>query len=102
MKIVKLKHAPGLPFPTRRMKVVGGFAEEYLIPDDKRAEVLRKLYPFVPIPSLDTVMVDIHEDKKFKVRQFRVLRGADMDWLVSPYFPVSGGTVIDWWDPKGD
>ena len=91
-----------LPFPTRPIKVEGGYVEEYVIPADKKGAVLKKLYPFVPVPSLDAVLLDIHEDKLFKVADFRVLRGDDMDWLVSPYYPSSGGTVIDWWDPEDD
>ncbi len=31
-----------------------------------------------------------------------VLRSPGMNWLVSPYFPRSGGTVIDWWDPANE
>ena len=90
---------PQLPFPTQPLQVEGGYAEEYLIPADKKGEVLRKLYPFYPVPSLGAVMLDIHEEKLFKVGEFRVLRGGGMDWLVSPYFPKSGGTVIDWVEP---
>ena len=41
-------------------------------------------------------MIDIHEDKTFKVRDFRVTREDGMNLLVSPYYPNSGGTVIDW------
>ena len=88
-----------LPFPTRPLKVGESTVEEYLIPDDKKGEVLQQLYPFNPVPALGAVMLDIHEEKLFRVGEFRVLRGGSMDWLVSPYFPVSGGTVIDWVEP---
>ena len=91
-----------LPFPVQQLKVEGGYVEEYIIPPDRKGEVLKKLYPFVPVPSLNTMMRDIREDKLFKAGEFRVLRGADMDWLVSPYFPNSGGTVIDWVEPDDD
>ncbi|HAF94541.1 MAG: hypothetical protein A2X34_09825 [Elusimicrobia bacterium GWC2_51_8] len=99
---MKTMDKPGdlpLPFPTRLLKVEGGYVDEYIIPADKKEEVLKKLYPFVPVPSLDAVLLDIHEDKQFKAGDFRVLRGDDMDWLVSPYYPNSGGTVIDWVEP---
>jgi len=36
-----------------RLQVQGGTVEEYIIPDEKKAEVLEKLYLFRPIPSLD-------------------------------------------------
>jgi hypothetical protein len=41
-------------------------------------------------------MYDLHEEKKFTVRQFRVTREGGMNMLVSPYYPNSGGSVIDW------
>ena len=86
----------GLPFPTRPLKVQGGVIQEYIIPDEYKEDVLRLLYPFIPVPSLDDEMLDIHEDKTFLVKDFRVVRDFSMDMLVSPYFPISGGSVIDW------
>lgn len=85
-----------LPFPTRPLKVQGGIIEEYIIPDDHKEAVLKLLYPFVPVPSLDEEMIDIHEDRNFFVRDYRVVREGSMDALVSPYYPISGGSVIDW------
>lgn len=85
-----------LPFPTKPMDVGNGTVEEYVIPEDKRQEVLDALYLFVPVPSLDAVMYDIHEGKTFVVREFRVTWENGQNWLVSPYYPASGGTVIDW------
>jgi hypothetical protein len=70
--------------------------EEYIIPDGEKARVLDSLYPFDPVPTLTEMMVDLHEEKPFRVGDFRVIRGAAMDMLVSPYFFNSGGTVIDW------
>ena len=85
-----------LPYPTRPLKVRGGIVEEYLIPDEKKAEVLEALYIFAPVPSLDEEMFDLHEGKKFPVRDFRVTWEHGLNFLVSPYYPSSGGTVIDW------
>lgn len=85
-----------LPYPTRPLKVHGGTVEEYDIPDDKKAEVLQELYPFYPIPSLEEERFDIHERRHFRVRDFRVTWESGMNCLVSPYYPLSGGTVIDW------
>jgi len=73
-----------------------GTVEEYIIPDEKKAEVLERLYPFRPLPSLDEVFYDVHEDKTFLVRDFRVTREGRCNVLASPYYPESGGTVIDW------
>ncbi len=85
-----------LPFPTRTVHAVGGMIEVYVIPDEKKAEVLEELYPFIPIPCLDEEMYDVHEDKNFKVKDFCVTREGGMNLLVSPYYFKSGGSVIDW------
>lgn len=85
-----------LPYPTRPLQVQGGTVEEYIIPEEKKAEVLEKLYLFRPIPSLNEEFYDVHEGKKFLVKDFRVTREGRCNVLVSPYYPTSGGTVIDW------
>lgn len=87
---------PRLPYPTRPVAAAEGDVDEYLIPDGEKALVLDSLYPFDPIPGLDETMYDLHEEKPFRVGDFRVFRGEDMDLLVSPYYDRSGGTVIDW------
>lgn len=88
---------PRLPFPTRKVAVEGGAIEVYIIPDDKKETVLKELYPFRPVPSLNKVVEDIHAEKKFKIKEFMVTREGSMNMLVSPYYFESGGTVIDWW-----
>ena len=60
--------------------------------------MLEQIYPFSPIPKLTDIMYDIHADKTFIVKEFRVTWEHGMNYLVSPYYPESGGTVIDWWD----
>jgi len=88
-----------LPYQTRPMYFPNGASvEEFIIPDEDRELVLEQLYPFSPIPKLTDVMYDIHADKTFIVRDFRVTWEHGMNYLVSPYYPESGGTVIDWWD----
>lgn len=88
-----------LPYQTRPMYFPNGVSvEEFIIPDEDRELVLEQLYPFSPVPKLTDVMYDIHADKTFIVRDFRVTWEHGMNYLVSPYYPESGGTVIDWWD----
>ena len=91
-----------LPFPTRPLKVGDDIVEEYIIPDDKKQEVLEQLYLFDPVPSLDDTLFDLHEGKTFTVRDYRVTWERGENWLVSPYYPSSGGTVIDWLPPDWD
>jgi len=88
-----------LPYQTRPMYFpTGASVEEFIIPDEDRELVLEQLYPFSPVPKLTDVMYDIHAEKTFVVREFRVTWEHGMNFLVSPYYPESGGTVIDWWD----
>lgn len=83
-----------LPYPTRPMYFPdGSSAEEFIIPEEDKEIVLEQLYPFAPIPQLTDEMYDLHAIKTFIVKDFRVT------WEhVSPYYPESGGTVIDWMD----
>ena len=39
---------------------------------------------------------DLHEGKKFRVGDYRVTWDHGQNWLMSPYFESSGGSVIDW------
>ena len=88
-----------LPYKTRSMYFPNGASvEEFIIPDEDRELVLEQIYPFSPIPKLTDIMYDIHADKTFMVKEFRVTWEHGMNFLVSPYYPESGGTVIDWWD----
>lgn len=96
---MRRNHPPRLSYPTEWRGPEGGGVEEYIVPDGEKALVLDKLYPFEPVPDLDERMYDLHEEKAFLVREYRVVRGEGMDLLVSPYYFNSGGTVIDWMPP---
>lgn len=96
---IRRNHPPRLSYPTEWRGSEVGRVEEYIVPDKEKALVLDKLYPFEPVPDLDERMYDLHEEKEFLVREYRVVRGEDMDLLVSPYYFNSGGTVIDWMPP---
>ena len=88
-----------LPYPTRPMYFPNGISvEEFIIPDEDKKIVLKQLYPFSPIPKLTDEVEDLHSGKKFLIKDFRVTWEHGMNYLVSPYYPESGGTVIDWMD----
>jgi len=91
-----------LPFPTKPLVINGVEVEEYIIPEEKKRKVLEAMYPFIPLPSMDEVRLDIHSGKLFKIRQFRVTREMNQNWLVSPYYEEGGGTVIDWVPPDDE
>ena len=88
-----------LPYDTQPMYFPDGtWVEEFIIPEEDKEIVLEDLYPFSPVPKLTDEMYDLHADKTFIVKEFRVTWERGMNFLVSPYYPESGGTVIDWMD----
>lgn len=89
-----------LDFPTETLKMSNGCeVEKYIIPEADRQKVLDALYPFTEVPSLDTVLLDLHTGKTFKVRDYIVTREGDGNFLVTPYYAEKGGTVLDWVKP---
>jgi hypothetical protein len=88
-----------LPYQTRPLFFSNGASvDEFIIPDEDRELILEQLYPFSHIPKLTDVVYDLHADKTFVFKDFRVTWEHGMNYLVSPYYPESGGTVIDWVD----
>lgn len=96
MSLLKRYFEPLLPFPLRTVETALGPVKVYEIPEEQKAAVLAKLYPFRPIPKLETMMEDIHAERTFLVKEFIVTREGGMNVLASPYYLESGGTVIDW------
>ena len=97
MLCIMQPEAKELPYPLRPLKMAyGPDALEYVIPQKEIAEVLKKIYPFVPCPEITEERFDIHEQKSFCIKDFRVIRERNRNFLVSPYFPRSGGMVVDW------
>lgn len=87
---------PPLPFPIKVVPSATGPVRIYEIPDDHKEAILKRLYIFRPVPSLDDVMENIHAGKQFRVREFLVAREGEMNVLASPFYLEAGGTVIDW------
>lgn len=88
-----------LPYSTKSIYFPDGTSvEEFIIPDEDKEIVLAELYPFTLLPKLTDVLYDMHADKTFVVKDFRVTWEHGMNYLVSPYYPEHGGTVIDWVD----
>lgn len=92
-----------LPYLTRRLFFSDGSSvEEFIIPDEDRQLVLEQLYPFNPLPKMTDRMIDIHTDKVFTVKEFRVTWEGNMNCLVSPFYAEGGGSVIDWMDEDSE
>ncbi len=91
---------PQLPFPLRDVPCADGtIQKEYVIPVECREEVLNQLCFLQPVPKLDDVMFDLHEQKLFTVRDYRVIRWHGTNILASPYFDRTGGMLVDWMEP---
>lgn len=92
---------PELPYPLKDVECADGTVQRvYEIPDADKAKVLADLFPFAGGPGIDDVMFDLHERKTFKVRDFLVIRWGEGNLLASPYFPHSGGMLVDWITPE--
>ena len=86
-----------LDYPTHLLAMSDGtFTQEYEIPAEEREAVFQKLYLFDSPPPMEKYVMDIHEGKKFKVKRFRVIREDGGNFIVSPFYPISGGTLLDW------
>ena len=99
MDMIEIHETP-LPYPTDKLvDARGACYESYQIPMQDKANILREYYPFTPVPKMDEVLLDIHENKTFTVRDFLIIRENGRNYLVSPYYPKSYGTVLDWVSP---
>ena len=86
-----------LDYPSHEAVKDGGKTIElYDIPKEDREAVLQELYLFEPCPRLDDTLFDLHEGRPFQVRDFLVVREDDSNFVVSPYYLHSGGTILDW------
>ena len=90
-----------MPCPLKEIKCADSTVQRiYEIPDADKAKVLADLYPFDgSAPTIDDTLYDVHERKPFKVRDFLVIRRGEGNLLASPYFPRTGGMMVDWIDP---
>ena len=86
-----------LPYPTKPITLSWGVFEEYIIPEEDKEMVLDSLYCFIPKLRMNERKEDLHNGKKFKVKDFRVTREGNTNCLVSPFYEETGSTVIDWW-----
>ena len=86
-----------LDYPLKDVKAANGeIIHVYDIPECEKEEVFQKLYPFCYPPKMTEELLDIHEDKTFKVYEFLVVRDGEYNYMVSPYYASKGGTVLDW------
>ena len=85
-----------LLYPLKKTEMKnGGTTEVYEIPDKDKEEVLESLYFLEPVPKPTDVLIDLHEEKQFVFKDALVVREDGMNFVVSPYYTRSGGTLLD-------
>ena len=88
---------PELPYPLKDVECADGTVQMvYDIPDGDKAKVLAALFPMADGPGIDDTLFDLHERKTFKVHDFLVIRWCEGNLIASPFFPRSGGMLVDW------
>lgn len=86
-----------LDYPRVRRKMADGQVyEEYVIPDKDRRKVFEKLYLFDNVPEMDTLMLDLHSNKTFRVSEYKAIRQGGGNFIVAPLYGQYGGTLLDW------
>ena len=89
--------SPLLEYKLKTLEMPEDYDDElvYEIPEDKKEEVFKELWPFGDCPAMDEVFFDIHEGEPFIVKDYKVIRSRNRNFIVSPYFSKSGGMVVD-------
>lgn len=94
--IALFKEEPPLPFKlTVHHSERYGDEEYYIIPDDKKEEVLTKLWPFTPTPKMDQRILDIHQNDFLQFKECNVIRWKNRNVIVSKFYFKTGGCCID-------
>lgn len=92
-----------LDYPAKTATWNGKEIEEYIIPDADKEKVLKRVYPFLPVPDMTETITDIVASKDFRVCDFRVIRIDDFVQIMSPYFDSnSQGDVSTWFPMDGE
>lgn len=68
----------------------------FVIPPEKKYEVLASAYLFSPVPRPNDVLEDIHTGREFLFKDLLVVKNNDRVELETPFFWDGGGSVIDW------
>lgn len=95
-----IDESPILDYELKRLDC-GEYQAElvYDIPDKDKEKVFKELYPFAGAPEMEDVRLDLHSGKKFKVKDYLVIRSRNRNFIVSPYYNEAGGMVVDWITP---
>lgn len=90
--------SPLLEYKLKTLEMPEDYDDElvYDIPDEDKEKVFKEIYPFACAPEMEDVRLDLHSGKKFKVKDYLVIRSRNRNFIVSPYYNEAGGMVVDW------
>ncbi len=93
-----------LPYRTECLNVAHGEKPFVYrdIPEKEKAALLKVLFPFCDNIEMDDTVYDMHQDKEFKFGDAMIIYEPwnGYNYLVSPYYPVSGGMAVDFLSKK--
>ena len=84
--------SPELQYPLRKLDDEESI---YEIPEDEKSDILKQLWPFLPIPDPEELMFDIHEESWLYFKECQILRWHERNLVVSKFYESSGGMSID-------
>ena len=91
-ELIRKMVMPTLNFPL----VAWGDAMRYDIPADQKRDVINSMDCMKrDVPLYDGIYTDIHSDKVVRGSELEVIRENDKNYVVSPHYNESGGTLID-------
>ena len=95
---------PMLDYAVRKLEMAFGPAEqEYIIPAEDKEKVLKDLWPLAKdVPGMEDTRFDLHSEKEFLVKDYRVIRCRERNMIVAPDYPHTGGMLVDWMPSKDD
>tara|TARA_B100000809_G_C14715064_1_gene379272 strand:+ start:34 stop:363 length:330 start_codon:yes stop_codon:yes gene_type:complete len=89
-----------LDYPTKPLELTDSkVVLEYVIPMEDKQELLNKLH-FGKPQKLNEEVIDINCNKKFTVKDYKVVWENETNYVVSPYYQFSGGTLMEWVRPN--
>lgn len=99
-----INESPELEYPLKTLEMPEGFKNEleYDIPAEDKEKLWESLNPFMTSFTMDEILFDIHSGKRFALKDYKVIRSNERNFIVSPYYSEAGGTLLDFVPPTSD
>ena len=97
-----IEESPELDYPLKTLEMPEGYQDElvYEIPEEDKEKIWKSLNPFMTSFTMDDILLDIHSNKKFALKDFKVIRSNGRNFIASPYYAEAGGTLLDFVPPE--